>query len=127
MLLNLKPEEVLIVNAAMELAKLALGGYTVRTSHSREVLSQHIDEFLVLHGKVKGLEARREIGMAHAPGKGKKYLHVAISEDVHRALCEHLLKQGGGKIRTGSVGDFVEAAVRDKLPKAEDRRTGTEG
>ena len=119
MLLNLKPSELPALLAAMDIALQAASGYNVRTHPGREVISGHWAEFNNLHAHIKGLEAQREFCMTHPTKKGRLYIHVGIDKDVHARLQAHLIKQGGGVIRSGALGALVESAIVQYLTPCE--------
>lgn len=116
MLLNVSPEELVALKAAMDLALKAASGYSVRTAPSRDVVSAHWADFNRINNRINALEAQREFNtMKGRPRSDKKYIHVAIDDSVHAAVHEHLLKVGGGSVRLGALGELVEAALRSYL------------
>src|SRR5580693_2484370 len=87
MLLNVSPEELVALKAAMEIALKAASGYSVRTCPERDVIGEHWKEFTRLHSRIKALEQRREFHMTKGQiREGRKYIHVAIDEGVHDKL-----------------------------------------
>lgn len=117
MLLNVNPEELIALKAAMEIALKAASGYSVRTCVQRDIISIHWDAYLILMARVKALEAKRELNMAHPAKAGHKYMHVAIDEKVHERLESHLMHKGGGKIRSGELGHLVSNAIEQYLDR----------
>jgi hypothetical protein len=115
MLLNVSPEELVALKAAMDLALKAASGYSVRTCPSRDVVSDHWKEFTRLHCRINVLEAQRELHMGHPAAKGRKYIHVSVDEAVHDRLQSYLLHRGGGVIRTGVLGEVVTRAIEQYL------------
>jgi hypothetical protein len=112
MLLNVSPEELVALKAAMEIALKAASGYSVRTCPERDIIGAHWMDFTRLHSRIKALEAQREFHMTKGQiREGRKYIHVAIDDKVHDKLYAHVLKLGGGKIVQGALGAFVEEAL----------------
>lgn len=116
MLLNVSPEELVALKAAMDLALKAASGYSVRTCPSRDVVSEHWADFTRVNNRINALEAQREFNtMKGRPKSNKKYVHVAIDDTVHARLHDYLLKVGGGTIRLGALGELVEKALSQYL------------
>jgi hypothetical protein len=115
MLLNVSPDELVVLKAAMEIALKAASGYSVRTCPQRDVIGVQWKEFTRLHGRIKALEAQREFHMSHPAAKGRKYIHVSLDEAVHSRLHSYLLQRGGGKIQVGMLGDVVTQAIHTYL------------
>jgi hypothetical protein len=120
MLLNVSPEELIVLKAAMDIALQAASGYSVRTHQGRDTISAHWKDFTRLNGRISILESQRELDMTSSGGKlgrDKKYLHVGLHEGVHDRLYRFVLQRGGGKIRTGSIGEIVDAALTEYLDR----------
>jgi hypothetical protein len=118
MLLNVSPEELITLKAAMEVALKAASGYSVRTCPQRDIIGVHWKEFTRLHGRIKALEGQREFHMTKGQLKeGRKYIHCALDEAVHERLYSYLLHTGGGKVRTGALGELVERAIEAYLDR----------
>jgi hypothetical protein len=115
MLLNVSPDELVALKAAMDIALKAASGYSVRTCPSRDTIGTLWKEFTRLHGRIKALDGQREFHMSHAAAKGRKYVHVAMSDDVHDRLHQYLLHLGGGKVRAGALGELIDKAVNEYL------------
>lgn len=116
MLLNVTAEELVALKAAMEVALKAASGYSVRTCPQRTVIGEHWKEFTRLHGRIKALEGQREFHMTKGQLKeGRKYIHCVLDGDVHERLYSYLLHTGGGKVRTGALGELVERAIQKYL------------
>lgn len=117
MLLNVSPDELVALKAAMEVALKAASGYSVRTCPEREVIGVMWKEFTRLHGRIKALDAQREFHMSHPAAAGRRYVHVSLDEEVHSRLHSYLLHVGGGKIRTGAAGSLIEKALSEYMDK----------
>jgi hypothetical protein len=117
MLLNVLPEELVALKAAMDIALKAASGYSVRTCPQRDVIGDHWKEFTRLHGKIKALDAQRELHMSHAAAPGRRYIHVSVAEETLERVESYLLHVGGGKVRQGAVGGLVEKALTEYLER----------
>lgn len=114
LLLNVQAEELPALEAAMEVARQAASGYSVRAHPGRDIISQHWGEFNRLYDRVKALEAQREFHMTRDL-KDAKYIHVKIDETVHERLYEYVRRNGGGKVQQGSLGHIVERALTEYM------------
>lgn len=119
MLLNVRPEHVPLLKAALDLALRAASGYSVRTCPERDTISAHWEDFAVLVARVNALEEQRELGMTRKLATGRHYIHFSIDEKVYERLYAYLLKVGGGRIRQGNLGHFAERAISEMLDDLE--------
>jgi len=117
MLLNVSADELVVLKAAMEIALKAASGYSVRTCPQRDVIGTQWKEFTILHGRIKALEGQREFHMAHRAKAGRKYIHVSLDEMVHSRLHSYLLHVGGGKVRTGALGELADKALVEYMDR----------
>ena len=115
MILNVTPEELVLLKAAIDIARIAASGYSVRQCPERAEISENWDKFSKLRERVHRLDSQREFHMAHPAKAGRKYIHVALDEEVHDRVHSYLLHQGNGKIITGALGHLVERALTDYL------------
>jgi hypothetical protein len=117
MLLNVSPEELIALRAAMDIALKASSGYSVRTCPQRDVIGAHWKEFTRIHARIKALEGQREMGMGKGHKEGRKYIHCGMEDATHERLHSYLLHLGNGKVRVGSLGEIAERALNEYMDR----------
>lgn len=106
--LKLTPEEVRILHAVVGHSLGTLKG--ISTTSQKAVIFAHVSELLDLRDKIAALNHERETGMSR-PHSDKVFIHAGLSPEAHAALYAYVEFLGGGKVRPGSIGEYLSELI----------------
>lgn len=115
--LKLTPNEALILFCSMNLSLTTLQSYPANRAPKRTIID-NLDAYESLTRKIVALNHERETGMSR-PHSDKVFVHAGLSPEAHAALYAHVAALGGGKVRPGSIGEYLSDLILKATARSE--------
>lgn len=116
--MQLTPEETRALLGSVGVALSTIKGVPPSYDARRAMLGD-VDALLHVCTKLRTAVRQLEHGMARQHSD-KVYLHVGLTPQAHALLFAHLERVGGGKIVSGSIGEYLSHVIVTHFKKEEE-------